>query len=104
MNMIYNIIPKDRYITRDELVHRTGQCDRAIRRELSELGKDPDTVVISSSHGKGYKLPASKEELIACRNEYRSREQEMHERVQVLDEAIRRWKDSEPEVQLTFGF
>ena len=66
--------------------------------------EDPDTVVISSSHGKGYKLPASKEELIACRNEYRSREQEMHERVQVLDEAIRRWKDNKPEVQLTFGF
>lgn len=101
---VYRHLSRDEWRTRDELIHRTGQCDRAIRRELSELGKDPDTVVISSSHGKGYKLPASKEELIACRNEYRSREQEMHERVQVLDEAIRRWKDNKPEVQPTFGF
>lgn len=101
---VYRLLSRTEWRTREQLMRESGQGDRAVRREISELGKDPDTVVISSSHGKGYKLPASKEELITCRNEYKSREQEIHERVEVLDEAIRRWKDNSQEEQLTFGF
>ena len=101
---VYRLLSVTEWKTREQLVHESGLCDRVVRREISELGKNPGTVVISSSHGRGYKLPASKEELIACRNEYRSREKEMHERVEVLDEAIRNWKERGQDEQLTFGF
>lgn len=101
---VYRLLSATEWKTREQLMRESGQGDRAVRREISELGKNPETVVISSSHGKGYKLPASKDELIACRNEYRSREQEIHERVEVLDEAIRNWKERGQEEQLTFGF
>ena len=64
----------------------------------------PVDQLISSSSMKGYKRPESVDELRMCRNEFRSREQELHDSVRVFDEAIRRWKNSGLEVQLTFGF
>ena len=101
---IYGLIPCDRYITRHELVVLSGFNDRKVRDIINALRKNPDTLVISSSSMKGYKRPESVDELRMCRNEFRSREQELHDSVRVFDEAIRRWKNSGLEVQLTFGF
>ena len=101
---IYGLISCDRYITRHELVVFSGFNDRKVRDIINALRKNPDTLVISSSSMKGYKRPESVDELRMCRNEFRSREQELHDSVRVFDEAIRRWKNSGLEVQLTFGF
>lgn len=32
---IYDLIPSDRYITREELVRKTGYSDRKIREEIN---------------------------------------------------------------------
>ena len=101
---IYHLLSTTEWKTRDQLVRESGQCDRMVRRELSELGKHSETVIISSSHGEGYKLPSSIEELKRSRNEFKSREDEMHERVEALDEAIRKWKTKQADEQLSFDF
>jgi len=104
MNMIYNMIPKDRYITREELVRMTGKSDRMIRREINELRKNPDTVVISSSHGKGYKRPQTIEEIKLYMFECQSRINDEMETVGILEKAIRNLKAQEKTQQLTFDF
>ena len=85
---VYDFIPRNRYITRDELVRITGISDRAIRREINELRKHPETVIISSSHGKGYKKPESIEELEMSLNESISRSNDEHEKQRVFRQAI----------------
>lgn len=85
---IYSFIPSDRYITREELVQITGYSDRMIRREINELRKHPETVIVSSSHGKGYKRPTNIEELQACLLESRSRVAEENEKQRILEKAI----------------
>ena len=50
---IYSLIPKDRYVTREELVHMTGLSDRKIREEINALRKKPETLIISSSKQRG---------------------------------------------------
>lgn len=73
---IYEYIPDDRYITREELVSLTGLSDRMVRRMIQDIRKKPDTVIISSSSGKGYKRPSTIQELEICLAESRSRVQE----------------------------
>jgi len=92
MSIIYELIPRETWITRAELVRLSGWSDRMIRREINNLRKNPDTVIISSSNGKGYKRPASTEELEMCRNEYRSRATEMNEIADIIDRAIEDFK------------
>ena len=60
---IYDYIPQDRWITREDLVSITGMSDRKIRDEINALRKDPLTIIVSSSQGKGYKRPSNVEEL-----------------------------------------
>lgn len=90
---IYDYIPRDEYITRDELVRMTGMSDRAIRDEINRLRKDPATIVISSSQKKGYKRPSSKDELMICLNESKSRVSDELQKQIVLSRAIASWTD-----------
>ncbi len=54
---IYNLIPEDTYITRKELVDKTGLNDRFIRRIISDIRKEHS--IISLSSGKGYRKSKS---------------------------------------------
>ena len=101
---IYDLIPSDRWITRRELCNLTGWSDRRVRDEISKLRRDPETVVISSSSGKGYKRPSSVEDLEMCRNEYRSRAKEELEIADVFDKAIREFEKRGKSEQLWFDF
>jgi len=104
MSLIYSLIPKDRYITREELCRLTGWSDRKVRLEINLLRKNPATVIISSSHGKGYKKPANAEELILCIAECKSRISEESEKVRVMERAIHLLGIEEASGQMTFGF
>ena len=101
---IYQLIPKDRYITREELVRISGVCDREVRREINELRKRPETVIVSSSHGKGYKRPSCIAELELCLNESRSRVKDELEKQGVLTRAIREMEAQQRTQQLVFDF
>ena len=80
---IIDYIPFDHYITRDELVQKTGFSDREVRRRINALRKDsPETVIISSSNNKGYKRPSTYSEIEVCLNESIARmRQEMAKQV-----------------------
>ena len=101
---IYQYIPRDRWITRKELEALSGQSDRINRREINELRKHPETMVISSSHMRGYKRPANVEELEMCLNESRSRVKDELEKQRVLEIAIRDFKRIEKSEQMEFDF
>lgn len=101
---VYEYIPKDRFVSREELVRLTGLNDREVRREINALRKKPETVVISSSHGKGYKRPADVDELKQCIWECKSRINDEQEKVDVMEKAIRLMRDVEKNGQLTFDF
>jgi len=101
---LYSVIPSDRYITREDLVFITGMGDREIRKEINELRKHADTVIVSSSRGKGYKRPSCVEELEACLNESRSRVQDEVEKQNILQKAIRIMKNRAKDEQLCFDF
>lgn len=101
---VYEYIPKDRFVSREELVRLTGLNDREVRREINALRKKPETVVISSSHGKGYKRPADIEELKLCILECRSRINDEMEKVDVMEKAMRLMRDVEKNGQLMFDF
>ena len=101
---IYSLIPRNRYITREELVSMTGMGDRAIRDEINKLRKNPNTVIVSSSHGKGYKRPSSVDELLMCLNESKSRVKEELEKQIVFAKAIRELEKQNAEEQLLFDF
>ena len=101
---IYHLIPKDRYITRKELENLSGLGDRAIRREISRLCKDPETPIISSSHGKGYKRPASVDEIDQCIWECKSRINDEQEKVEALYKARRYFKEAENDQQMLLDF
>lgn len=103
---IYHLIPKDYYKTREQLVAETGLSDRMVRREINELRKNPKTIIVSSSHGKGYKRPSNVEELQLCLYESKSRVKDEIEKQRVLEIAIRNMEmetHMENE-QYTFGF
>ena len=91
---IYSLIPKDRYITREELVSMTGLSDRKIRDEINALRKKPETLIISSSKQRGYKRPATVEELVTCLNESKSRVKEEQIKQGALEKAIREMRRS----------
>ena len=101
---VYEYIPKDRFVSREELVRLTGLNDREVRREINALRKKPETVVISSSHGKGYKRPADVDELKCCIYECESRISDEQEKVAVMRKALRLMAYSEKNGQLTFDF
>jgi len=101
---VYEYIPRDRYITREELVVMTGLSDRAVRMEINELRKRPETIIISSSSKKGYKRPQSVEELQLCYNESRSRVIDEIEKQNVLMEAIRTMRRQQRDGQLMLDF
>ncbi len=101
---LYDYIPRDRYITRDELVRMTGMSDRSVRMEINELRKRPETVIISSSSKKGYKRPQSVEELRMCLNESRSRVMDEIEKQKVLMDAMKVMRDQERDGQLLLNF
>ena len=101
---IYHLIPRDNWITRDELVRRSGMSDRRVRMEINELRKHPETVIVSSSHGKGYKRPSSVEELEMCLNESKSRVRDELEKQKVLARAILDMEKRNTEEQLSFDF
>ena len=101
---IYRLIPSDRYITREELMRMSGMGDRSIRKEINELRKNPETLVISSSHGKGYKRPSSVREIEACLNESRSRVRDEIEKQRVLERALLDFRRQDGAGQLEFRF
>lgn len=71
---IIRYIPRDHYISRQELSKITGMSDRAVRNEIQRLRTEsPETIIISSSSKKGYKRPETYEELEICRRESISR-------------------------------
>lgn len=59
--IIYNLIPEDRFITKKELMDITGMDERSIRRYISDIRKEHS--VISLSSGKGYKKSKSTEDM-----------------------------------------
>ena len=101
---VYEFIPRDRWISRDELVNMTGLSDRAVRNEINELRKKPETVIISSSSKKGYKRPESVEEIKMCLNESRSRVFDEIEKQKVLMDAIKVLQEQERNGQLLLDF
>ncbi len=101
---IYNLIPSDRYITREELVRCTGFSDRKVREEINKLRKKPETLIVSSSQGKGYKRPESVEELEACLYESMSRVKDEEEKQSVLRNAILTMQCRAKTEQLCFDF
>lgn len=82
-------IPFDRYITRTELCALTGLCDRSVRDQINELRKNQRTIIISSSHGKGYKRPKTVDELKICLWESQSRVDDERQKQKAIEAAIR---------------
>ena len=101
---IYHLIPKDYYKTREQLVAESGLSDRMVRREINELRKNPETMIISSSHGKGYKRPSNVEEIDQCIWESKSRINDEQEKIKALEKARRVLQIAEREPQMTFDF
>ena len=102
---LYDFIPEDRYISREELVSATGWSDRRVRNGINELRKNPDTIVVSNSQGKGYKRPMSIEEIQAYLNESISRCNDEHAKQKAAIQAIRnRQKKVEKSGQFLFDF
>lgn len=59
--LIYNLIPQDRYITREELVQIVGVSDRTIRNAIANIRKEHN--IISLTTGKGYRKPKSTQDM-----------------------------------------
>lgn len=59
--IIYDLIPEDRFITKKELIGLTGIDERSIRRYISDIRKDHS--IISLSSGKGYKKSKSTDDM-----------------------------------------
>ena len=87
-SIIYDLIPQDRYITREELEDKSGWKDREIRSEINRLRKNWRTLIISSSSGKGYKRPSTENEVLKCLNESKSREREEREKQKALQRKL----------------
>ena len=61
--IIYELIPEDRFITKKELMELTGIDERSIRRYISDIRKEHS--IISLSSGKGYKKSKSTDNMTA---------------------------------------
>lgn len=59
--MIYDLIPDNRFISRKELKDMIGISDRQIRRYISDIRKEHS--VISLSSGKGYRKSKSTDDM-----------------------------------------
>lgn len=93
-DFIYELIPKDRYITRGELVELTNLSDRQVRDFISTIKQEH--TVISSSRKKGYRKmidlnDSSKEQLNEeyqiikhCINEINSRKKVYNKQLRQL--------------------
>ena len=92
------------WTSRKELHDKSGWHDRKIRDEINRLRKDPATMVVSSSHGKGYKIPSNVEEMWTCYYESKSRVKDEEEKQAVLLKAIRMMESVAKTEQLTFDF
>lgn len=58
---IYELIPQDRFITRQELVKILKISDRQLRRYISEIRRNHN--IISLSSGKGYRRAKSTDKM-----------------------------------------
>lgn len=88
MNII-DLIPFDRYITRQELRNATGMKDRQIRREIQiARSSSPENIIISSSGNRGYKRPKNRDELIKCRNESIARIKAEKKKIEAIDSLL----------------
>lgn len=103
---IYHLLSTTEWKTREQLMRESGMSDRMVRREINELRKHPETVIVSSSHGKGYKRPSNVEELQLCLYESKSRVKDEIEKQRVLEIAIRNMETEThmENEQYTFGF
>lgn len=54
---IEKYIPKDRYISRAELVDATGRSDRDVRKQI-EQARRRGCMIVSNTKGGGYKMAA----------------------------------------------
>lgn len=61
VEIVYNLIPDDRFITKKELMELTGLDERTVRRYISDIRKEHS--VISLSSGKGYKKSKSTDDM-----------------------------------------
>ena len=87
---IIRYIPRDHYISRQELSKITGMSDRAVRNEIQRLRTEsPETIIISSSSKRGYKRPETYEELEACRRESISRLKAELAKVAQIDKVLK---------------
>lgn len=59
--IIYDLIPNDDFITRNQLRDLTNLCDREIRRLISEIKQEH--TIISLSKGKGYRKMKSTDDM-----------------------------------------
>lgn len=59
--LIYELIPKNEYITRSELKDLTKLSDREIRRIISDIKQEH--TIISLSSGKGYRRVGSSDDM-----------------------------------------
>lgn len=101
---IYHLLSTTEWKTREQLMRESGLSDRMLRREINELRKHPETVIVSSSHGKGYKIPSSVEEIDRCIWESKSRINDEQEKIKALEKARRVMQIAEREPQMTFDF
>ena len=61
--IIYDLIPEDRFISKKELVDLTGVNERMVRRYISDIRKEHS--IISLSSGKGYMKSKSTDNMTA---------------------------------------
>jgi DeoR/GlpR family transcriptional regulator of sugar metabolism len=59
--IIYELIPEDRFITKNELMDLTGLDERTVRRYICAIRKEHS--IISLSSGKGYKKSKSTDDM-----------------------------------------
>ena len=59
--IIYELIPEDRFVTKNELMDLTGLDERSVRRYISDIRKEHS--IISLSSGKGYKKSKSTDDM-----------------------------------------
>lgn len=76
--LIYDLIPQDRFITRKELCELTGEKDRSVRRYISLIRKEHNIISLSSL--KGYKRPKSTNDMT---------QQEIEEEYKIIKKQLR---------------
>jgi cation transport regulator ChaC len=101
---LYEMIPRDRFATREELCYLTGWSDRKVRTEINRLRKNPLTVIISNSHNKGYKRPATENEIKQCIWESECRIDEETQKIEALKKALKEMRYNEKTGQLMLDF